>query len=630
MSLARRGRRLALSFGIPALVLVLALGIAPFGAPFDSAVHAAQAATATLFEGQGLIELLRPTDLLADGGTPADLYLLALGADGAPLTGMKVKLTAIGGTVGELVDAGGGLWRFSFTPALVDAPGTATIELKGKLANKQALTRAWTVSVMPSRSRQLSLVANPAQLTLGVDKTANLDFKLVGGEPGAVSAVKLALNVSSGTVANVTNLGGGQFNGLYTTPTATTPRVALLAAVDSGDPMRTYGSLAVPLTTNVVQSVTVKPGARVILKVGGREFGPVTADSKGRAKVAIVVPPGTTSAVRVQILPDGTVSEEPLDLKLPDARRIALFPTAASIPSDARLAVPVRAMVVTPDGRPDESAQVVFTASAGTVGGATHEGGGIYVATYTPPNGNAVVKTTLTVKLADRALDTDTRAVTLVPVRATKVALTATPLAADATSLTVTAKVTGPDGALLPARALSFTADGAKLQEIKDLKNGDYTALFTPTGKGPVEVSASVAAPATGNALARVVVVPARERLPADGLSSTMLTVATVDEFGYPVPNVSVDISVLTGDGSVPATTTTNADGIARIYYTAGRKNGFVGIEARVGERNAGVSIVQAPPSLALPELPVAGSASVKALADEWAGAITGLRVERQ
>ncbi|MDP2305156.1 MAG: Ig-like domain-containing protein [Pseudomonadota bacterium] len=630
MSLSRSGRRLAflsgclalstLALSAPALGLLTAHELVPY----------AHAETATLFEGQGLIELLRPTDLIGDGGSAAELYLLALGADGAPLTGMKVKLTATGGTATELVDAGGGLYRFTFTPAQVDAPSTATIELKGKLANKQALTRSWTVSVMPSRSRQLKLVANPAQLTLGVDKTANLDFTLVGGEPGAVSGVKLALNVSSGAVANVTNLGGGQFNGLYTAPAATSPQVALIAAVDSGDPMRTYGSLAVPLTTKVDQSVTVKPNARVILKVGGREFGPIAADSKGRAKVPIVVPPGTTQAVRVQILPDGTVSEEALDLKLPASRRIALFPTAASIPSDGRLQIPVRAMVVTPEGRPDESAQVVFSVTAGAVGPARHEGGGIYIATYTPPNGNAVLKTTLTAKLAERAVDTDTRAVTLVPVRATKVELSAAPLPAAATSLTVTARVAGPDGAPLPARALSFTADGAKLQEVKDLKNGEYQALFTTTGKGPVEVSAAVAAPTTGNALARVVVVPSRERLPADGLSSAMLTIATLDEFGYPVPNVSVDVRVLSGDGSVPATTTTNADGIARIYYTAGRKNGFVGIEARVGERNAGVSIVQAPPSLALPELPVAGAASVKALADEWAGAITGLRVERQ
>ncbi|MDP2315066.1 MAG: Ig-like domain-containing protein [Pseudomonadota bacterium] len=624
----------------PRLVLLAALvglGAAPLVG--DAAlvgvvglVPAAGAATAPLFEGQGLIELVRPTDLVGDGGSAADMAILALGPDGAPLTGWKVKLTATGGTVSEPVEAGGGLYRFTFTPALVAAPGTATLELKGKLANKQPLTRAWSMPVAPSRSRQLTVVANPAQLTLGVDKTANLAFTLVGAEPAAVAAVKLAWSVSAGTVANVTNLGDGQFNGLYTVPTTPGAQVALLTAVDSADPMRTYGGVAVPLTMKVDQAVTVVPNGRVILKVGGREFGPVTADSKGRAKVPIVVPPGASNAVRVQIAPDGTVTEAPLDLKVPEARRIALFPTAASIPSDGRLQIPVRAMVVTAEGRPDESAQVLFAASAGLMGPTKHEGGGVYVATFTPPNGNAVLKTTLTAKLADRPpIHTDTRAVNLVPVRATRVDLSATPptLPAGATSLTVLAKVSGPDGSALAGRALSFSVDGAKLQEVKDLKTGEYAATFATTGRGPVEVSASVAAPATGNALAHVLVVPSRERLPPDGLSSAMLTVATLDEFGYPVPNVSVDLRVLSGDGSLPATATTNADGFARVYYTAGRKSGFVGIEVTAGERNGAVSLVQAPPALALPDLPVAGSATVRALTDEWAGAIPALRVER-
>jgi hypothetical protein len=56
-------------------------------------------------------------------------------------------------------------------------------------------------------------------------------------------------------------------------------------------------------------------------------------------------------------------------------------------------------------------------------------------------------------------------------------------------------------------------------------------SAFTPTGRGPVEMTATVGAPATGNALAHIVVLPSRERLPPDGLSSAMLTVATLDEF---------------------------------------------------------------------------------------------------
>jgi hypothetical protein len=613
----------------PRLVLLsalLGLGVLAAAAAID-ALPAAQAANAPLFAGQGLVELIRPTDLVGDGASPVDMYLLALNPDGAPISGWKVKLNLTGGTASELSDLGGGLQKFTFTPTKGEGAAVATIEVKGKLSSKESFSKKWTVPVAPSRVRQLGVVADPAQLTLGVDKTASVAFNIQG--VGALTGVKMALNVSTGAIANVTDLGGGQYSGLYTPPTNAGAQVALVTAADSADPTRTYGHLAIPLTVNVEQSVTVAPGARVILKVGGREFGPVTADSKGRAKIPVVVPPGSGTATRVQIGADGVAKEEPFDLKLPAVRRIALFPSAASLPSDGRLQVPVRAMVVTPEGKPDENAAVTFAVTAGTVGPAKHEGGGIYVATYTPPYGNAIAKATITAKFGDRPVDVDTRPVTLVPVRATAVALTPGPLPAGATTLAVSATVTGPDGAKLAGRALAFSVDGAKLAEVKDLKTGDYTATFTPTGRGPVEMTATVGAPATGNALAHIVVLPSRERLPPDGLSSAMLTVATLDEFGYPVPNVQVDLALLVGDGALPASATTNAEGIARVYYTAGRANTFVGIEASAYQRAGGASLVQVAPSVTIPDLPLSASAPVQALMNEWAAAMTAVRIER-
>jgi hypothetical protein len=623
MSLDRIGPRLAVC---AALLLGGAAGVAGL-AP------SAWAASAPIFEGQGIIELLRPTDLVGDGASPVDLYVLALAPDGQPIVGIKAKLNITGGTATDLVEKGGGLYAFTLTPAKLDAAGGALIELKGRFANRDSLGRSWTVPVAPPRNHPLAVTASPTQLTLGVDRTASITFDLGAGDPLALATTKLLSSVSTGVVANLTHLGGGQFGGLYTAPTSTTPQLALLTVVDAADPARTYASIVLPLSAKVDQTVTVAPNTRVLLKVGGREFGPVAADSKGRAKVPIVVTPGTTSGVAVQIAADGTVTERPLDLALPEARRIALFPTAPTLPADGRLQIPVRAVVVTPDGHPDEAASVVFSATAGTFSAAHHEGGGVYAAMFTPPFGNATTAAKISAKLADRPpVQTDTRPVTLVPVHATKLALTAEPavLPASAPAFAVRAHVTGPDGAGLATRVLGLAANGARLQEVKDLKNGDYQATFTPTGKGAVEVTATAASTATGNPLAHVVLVPAAQRLPADGLSSAMLTVATLDEFGYPVPNVEVALRIVSGDGSLPPTITTNAAGVAQVFYTAGRKNGFVGIEASAGARGAGVSLVQAPGAIPLPALPVVGDAWTRAMLGELAGATTTLRVERQ
>jgi hypothetical protein len=292
------------------LMLLLLGGVALAAGP---SVSPALAAPAPKPFSQDLIELVRPTDLVGDGASPAEMAILALYADGSPIVGLKAKMTVSGGTATELVDAGGGLYTFTFTPAKVEEQRAATFAIKGKLPNKAPYDRSWTVAVSPPLTRQLDLAVSPPEITLGVDKSASLAFTLKGGDPRAFAAANLALAVSSGTVGNVTNLGGGQFSGLYTPPTGTTPQVALVTAVDAGDTTRTYAFAAVPLVVKADQAVTATPNARVILKVGGREFGPVPADAKGRAKVPVIIPPGVTQATRVAVASDGVVNEAPLD-----------------------------------------------------------------------------------------------------------------------------------------------------------------------------------------------------------------------------------------------------------------------------------------------------------------------------
>lgn len=614
------------------LVLLGLVGLATFQ-PGASGVSAAMAQTPAVFEGSSLLELLRPSDVMGDGATPVDLYLLALNPDGSPIVGMALKMTVTGGIAGEPEDKGGGLYHIAFTPSKVDAPASATVALKGKLPSKALIDRSWSFPVSVPRSRGLLLSANPKGLTLGVDKTASLAFTFSGGDPRALGSVHLATNSTVGTVTNVTNVGGGVFNALYTPPAVSVPQLALITAVDTGDPLRTYGSLAVPLVANVTQTVTSTPNSTIVLKVGGREFGPVKADSKGRAKIPVVLSPGVRSATSVTAGPTGAMTEAAFDLKIPETRRVALFPTVAGIPSDARLAIPIRAMVVTPEGAPDEMASVEFSVTAGTIGAARHEGGGVYVASYTPPDGNVPVAARLTVKLANAAaMQTETRPLNLVPVRASRVALSATPtvLPASATTLAVTALVAGPTGAPLPARTLSWSVNGAKVQGVTDLKTGAYNAVFTPTWTGPLEIAASVVAPATGNGMTQLVVVPSARRLPADGLSSSMLTIATLDEFGYPVSGVPVDLRLELGDGSVPASATTNSAGVAEVYYTAGRKNGLTVIDVSAAGLSAGVSILQAPAEMSFPELPISAAAATRSVVEDWAAGLTALRVERE
>lgn len=592
----------------------------------------AWAQSAPVFDGMGLIDLLPPTGLVGDGATQADFYILALGPDGKPIAGLKGKPTVSQGTVTDITDTGNGLYRFTWTPPKLETRASVSITWKTRLPSKEPVAKNWVVSVAPQGTHAVTIGANPAQLTLNQDKTASLTITLAGGDRTALSTVELKSNVTSGTIDNLTNLGNGQFSALFGVPSVGYPHIALITMADKRDPAHTYGSVALPMVGRADFPVTAAPNSRVMVKAGGREFGPIQTDAQGRAKVPIIVPPGGSAATLVQIATDGKITESPLDLKIPDSRRIALFPTSQSIPSDARQQVPIRVLVVTPEGKPDENAQVALTATAGTLGPARHEGGGVYVAMYTPPTGNANTQATLSAKLANgSSLQADSVGVNLIPTRPTKVALSSEPatLAPGADGFKVFAKVQGPDAVGLGSRTISFSANGARLKELKDLRNGDYQASFATTGSGPVEVSAVVSTASTGNPLAKVLLIPSRERVAADGLSSTLITVATVDEYGYPVPSINVNLRLTTGDGSLPASTTTGPDGLAQIYYTSGRKNTLVAAEASAGDLVANTSLLQVPATLAVPDLPISGSKAVGALIEEWAASLGALRIER-
>ena len=198
-------------------------------------------------------------------------------------------------------------------------------------------------------------------------------------------------------------------------------------------------------------------------------------------------------------------------------------------------------------------------------------------------------------------------------------------------SFTVTAQVTGSEGTALPGRAVSFGASGARLDgAVKDNGKGGYLAVFNPTGKGPVQVNATVGLPVTGNPMWRLLVVPSVGRISNDGLSSSQITVAAIDEFGYPVPNVPLNLTLTAGDGSLPAEATTNASGLAQVYYTSGRKSGLIGIEVASANQVASAALLQAPDELTLPSIPVAGSRAEAALVAESRKALGEVRIERE
>lgn len=566
----------------------------------------------------GLVQVLPVGGVIGDGATSATLHVLALQADGSPMLGLKLKAEAAGAEVGEIIELGKGLYKVQITPGAVLATRTVKVTVRGKATDKSSIEVSRDLVVQPAPAGRVSITANPAAVVLGVDTSVTLSFQIPDTGAGLPAAEDLIVRTSAGEVSSIVSLGGGRYSGRFTPPKVNYPHLALVTVADRRKPEVVRGSVVVPLQGRVDYPVQSKPGSTVILRLAGREFGPVPTAGDGRALVPIVVPPGLAKATLVTIT-GGVAAETELDLGIPDARRLIVFPVSSGFPADSGLTIPIRFLVTKGDGTPDPEAAIDVTATAGRIGRPTHLGEGIYEAPYTPPDGRVQMAATIQATLPGGTVQTDAIELSLLPAIAAKLELSTDPvsLAPEGTGLKVFARLLAPDGTGLGDRALRMEAAGATIKgNVTDLSGGDYRADFTAGGKSDVVVEVTAPPAASKNSVAHIVVLPSAEHIAPDGVTSSPVTIATTDAWGYPVPGVEVSLSVKSGGGSLPSSVTTDAFGLARVFYTAGGTPGFVTIEAsgagQVGA--AGVVLTTA----TVPDLPSSGGASDVRVHDAW------------
>jgi hypothetical protein len=581
-----------------------------------------------------MVELVSGGDVIGDGATPVRLHLVAFNGNGTQMNGATLKLMAQAGSMGKVSMTRAGLYAVDWTPPKVDAVSDVTLTIKGRSPDKQTISGTWSIAVHPSLDQQVSIAANPASLTLGQDGTSTLSITLSGGAQQKLDDVDMIVTTNSGTIDNVTHLGGGKFAAAYKPPSKFFPHMALITVADKRNPNRTYGQLAIPLVGKANFPVVGQPNSQVMVRIDDREFGPVPADNNGRAQVPLEVRPGFVEA-RVISVVNGKKTEEALDMQVPPANRVALFPTSTAIASDPTLTMPIRAFVTTPDGDPDTNARVKFTTTAGEVSKAKHEGNGVYRADFTPPFGNQGAAATLSVEADDlKSAQVASTTITLIPARPGTVLLTPEPgtLMKMAKGFQVLTKVQSADGVGMAGRELRFQANGAKANGVtQDLGSGDYKTRFEATGQGGVEVIATVRTEGSDNPFRKLLMFPSRDRLPSDGLSSSMLTILSLDEYGYPVGNVAVTLATVSGEGSLPAQATTDSSGMAQVHFTAGRKAGLARVSASTGGQATMIPLLLAPDKIAQGySLPASGSASDIALYEAWRKIIQSARLERE
>lgn len=584
-----------------------------------------------------MVVKMAPTgEVVGSGVDKYTLTVIVLNEQGAPVEGISTKVKATAGEVGDVSETSPGLYQFEWTPEVAASPTVVDLRFKGKTLDKQKIDQTWSLPVQPAYGHLVTIKADPTQLVLGRDDQASLSVGLGGGAEGARTGAELLFTVNSGEIGAPAPLGDGTYAALYTPPEADAPHLALVGVADRRAPSRTYGHLAMPLAVKHELATRTAKGCKVMVTVAGREFGPEPADSRGRATVSVVIPPGVTEATQ-SVLECDAAGDSSVELPVTEASRVQLLPLHTGLPADSRLQLPVRAFAVTPEGEPDSGAAVTIEASHGVVSGLSHEGGGVYAATYTPSTEGEVTGATLRATITENGEPTSVSEVpfSLVPIRPKSLTVTTTPerLAKGDTTLTASIEVTGPDGAGLAGRQLTFTAAGARLSGTPtDNGDGTYTATFSTTGRGPVDLITTVKAPAAGNQVYDIVALPTRTRLPTDGLSPATLTVLTLDEFGYPVANTDLKLELRDGDGQLPTTATTDDSGIAQVTYTAGRTPGLVHIEVAGGGVTRAVGLIQLPnsaPGVELDPAKLAPTADRATAIEQWAPIVTRVWVPR-
>jgi hypothetical protein len=161
-----------------------------------------------------------------------------------------------------------------------------------------------------------SVVATPERVVLGSDQTVQL--RIQGLPPGAT----LRAVASSGQLTPLPPDGEDRLFG-WTPPDIRYPTWAVLLFWDAAAPDPDVGVLRLPLLGRTELEMTTERLAEVRVEVGGRAFGPVTANERGRVKVPIEVPPGVRTA-EVFATAAGRQTRRSVALEVPDTAPLAV------------------------------------------------------------------------------------------------------------------------------------------------------------------------------------------------------------------------------------------------------------------------------------------------------------------
>lgn len=275
---------------------------------------AAQATSAIPFEG--------PTEVVGDGKTAFGLRVTLDQASAPETDAVQVNVSA--GRVVSRKTLGPGVLELVLLPPRV----VESIVMSVQLSPRRGQRREMAIRLLPSIATAKVRSSNgpldlrvPERLVLGHDAQGTVTFRRASSSP-------VTLYASAGTVTVAQPDQDNRYKSIYTPPADKLPRVVVIvAASDDGTlldwaPILLFGR---PLVTT-----TSEQRATVLARIGGEDFGPITANWRGRVEVRVLAPPGVNAAE--MLVRDALGNERNLSLKLgvPAARAsFAVCPPAS-------------------------------------------------------------------------------------------------------------------------------------------------------------------------------------------------------------------------------------------------------------------------------------------------------------
>ncbi len=551
--------------------------------------------------------------LVGDGVTPSTVRLYVD-------DGQKIRVKAESGKLGPAVPGVDGVWTLPYTPPKVSVIGTVAFKI-----TVGGTETTVDIPVVPPFTGSLDLTFDPP--VLPASGTALVKIAPTGSSPVASEGRRFLISASAGTVDAVTPAGNGTWVARYTPPKGlTAPLAVVFAAADAAAPDKVQGSAVLPVTVKRSVTFDVKPGSTNVLQVGGRTYGPLVAAPSGKVAFDIDLDPREPKGDLRSVNPDTSKEDREAPLPVAATTAIAFFPLPASVPAQADLAVPVRLMVIGPDGRAKADATVKLTASKGTISPATWDRD-VYAATFTPPTSTGEI--TLTAEVDGARAERKIKIVGTVPT----LTLASVPqdIPKTGTSFSVVARVKDAQGTGVVGRPPTLKVEGATASgSAKDNKDGSYTFAFkVSSSTNRVRVYAAPPVEISSMPAARLVAWPGSNTVAANGTDTVTVTVLAVDAFGLPVPSVDLKLGAPRGDGSVPPTAKTDARGMAHVTFTAGRTPGLASVRVEAAGLVTEVPLFQSKGGAA-PMLPTGGGASDEALVARWQAAAPELKVLRE